>query len=187
MLVFGEFLFLLIFVGFLLLQSALIYFNQSLLSLFSLVLFLTLGYFFIEEFPNIDYRLLIAYPVLALGWMAGYWYLFLIRTNSRIKNIIKSNPDKKLEYLYDKYSIVRENTNVKSNFSDELKQTIVYKIDIKNPHKMDIFSNGLMFPVSIPVFFLNDFIRLFQDFLYNILNKVRERLSESLNEQFKQD
>lgn len=118
--------------------------------------------FGVSEYPDVNLMWLLLYPVVAVAWCPIYWYLALKRRASEVK--ILGGKEKALEsgkghrLLYEKAGVIK----------------------LRHPPVDEITANSILFPVSIPVFVLDNVIHSSIEFLKTFMDKIRDSLSESI-------
>jgi len=174
MIEFGGFIFGLVVLAFLVVQGILLYSERNWQSILAVVLFGVAAYFTVTDWPAFNYKFLMIYPVLAALWMPVYWYLDFASRASEIKaGILRCGS-------LEKY--VKSNTLSRDI---EVDRNGVYTVDLKHPSKDDLFANTLAFPVSIPLFFGENFIRMGIDYMTQWMENTRQRFNKAINEYIK--
>lgn len=165
---FGGFFFIAIAAVFLIAQSVLLFNNKNGLSLGILAAYAGAMFFLVDDWPQFNYRWLLVYPLLALMWLPVYWYFDLLRRSAKLKSLIIQYGN--LEVVHDK------------GYTNDIKASRGhYEADIKHPHVDDLFANTLLFPVSIPLFFGENALRMFIDYMKQWMEEVRKKMNASIN------
>jgi hypothetical protein len=177
MIEFGGFIFGLVVLAFLVVQGILLYSERNWQSILAVVLFGVAAYFTVTDWPAFNYKFLMIYPVLAALWMPVYWYLDFARRASEIKaGILRCGS---LSKYVGSVNHTGRNKDIEKNRDGE------YYIDLKHPSKDDLFANTLAFPVSIPLFFGENFIRMGIDYMTQWMENTRQRFNKAINEYIK--
>lgn len=174
MLEFGGFLFLIVMTVFLLVQGSLLYNNKNWHSIMFLGGFSVAMYFLVPDWPEFNWKFLVIYPVLALLWLPVYWYLDFARRAAEIKAGIVTNGSLNAYHKSLNYSHIIHRDITKT----EDGQLVV---NLKHPHKDDLFANALFFPISIPVFFGESAIRMVIDYITGFMEDIRKKFNDKLN------
>jgi hypothetical protein len=170
---FGGWFFLALAVLFLVTQSVLLFNNNNRTSLGVLAAYVAAMFFLVDDWPTFNYRWLVVYPGLAALWLPVYWYLDLIRRASKIKSLIIQYGD--LDYVWSK-----SGEDIRRDLSGGHVLESV-KANIKHPSVDDLFCNCLLFPISIPLFFGENAVRMTIDYLRQWMEQIRLKINASVN------
>jgi len=170
---FGGWLFLAISAVFLFAQSVLLFNNKNGISLGILALYAAAMFFLVDDWPTFNVRWLIVYPALALLWLPVYWYLDLLRRASNIKSLVIQYGSVKDAYENCSLELTRRDFFVGNDRS--------VKANIKHPHVDDLFANALLFPISIPLFFGENAVRMAIDYMRQWMESIRRKMNDSIN------
>jgi hypothetical protein len=175
MIVFGGTLFFIILLVFIILQFILLYNDSHVLSVGFLLVFFTLLYFTVPDWPEFNYKYLIIYPVLAILWLPVYWYMSLLRRSGEIKaGIIR----------YGNIERFASNNNLSRDIEYENGK---YVVNIKHPAKVDLFTNTLFFPISIPLLFGESAINMTIDYITEWMEEIRKNINIAINNSIKNE
>jgi hypothetical protein len=128
-------------------------------------------FFLVDDWPEFNARWLLVYPFLALMWLPTYWYLDLIRRSSRIKSL--------LHQYGNLMEVYRNCVSVREDLKQQDRETVT--ADIKHPRVDDLTANCLLFPLSIPLFFGENAVRMTIDYMRQWMEEVRKKINSSIN------
>lgn len=171
---FGGWFFLALAVMFLVTQSVLLFNNNNRTSLGVLAAYTAAMFFLVDDWPTFNYRWLVVYPMLAALWLPVYWYLDLVRRASRMKSLISQYGD--LECVWAKSGEEIRRDLVKAPLG-----TTGIRANIRHPSVDDLFCNCLLFPISIPLFFGENAVRMTIDYLRQWMEQIRLKINASVN------
>ena len=174
MIVFGGVIFWIIVAIFIFTEIISLYSDNDKLALFLPIGLALVFIFCVGNKPNIDWRYLMIYPVGAIVWLPAYWYLSLRRVyNELLKlkseydgdgNWLKSLPYKYHEHVYPSF-------------------TKAEGIKIQHPSWEDLSANAVSWPLSAPIFMLDNVIHQFITSLTQAFNRIRDTFSIRLTEE----
>lgn len=131
-------------------------------------------YFLVPDWPEFNWKFLAIYPFLAVLWLPVYWYLDFAKRAAEIKAGIVTYGS-----LRSYYKTLSISSPIQRDISRNDNSELV--VNLKHPHKDDLFANALFFPVSIPVFFGESAIRMVIDYITGFMEDIRKKFNDKLN------
>ena len=173
---FGGVVFWLIVAAFVVYEGFLIYNDKNKVSLFSLVICIAAMFLLVDDWPSFNWKLLAIYPALAVLWLPVYWYLELKKEAAAVKAAIirEGTPRNWGDMSRD----LRNHRFIE--FDNEGAKDSAYRVNIKHPHVTNLTANAVFWPVSVPVFFSDSFIRYMVDTLTEWMEEWRKQINESV-------
>lgn len=177
---FGGMVFFILACIFLFLQAIFLFNEKNGLSLGLFCGYVAAMFFLVDDWPDFNYKFLVIYPILAMLWLPVYWYLDLLRRATRIKSLVAQHGS--LEKAYRALGAsdpLRNDFRVGIDKYGEGEEGI--KANLRHPHANDLFANCLLFPLSIPLFFGENFVRMSIDYLTHWMENVKKKFNDSIN------
>ena len=121
--------------------------------------------------PSLEWYYGIVYLFCTGTWMAIYWFMKIWKVKMRLQSVIKNGSmvgKSPLESIKERYGRC-------SDYVDG------DKIVIPDPSKDDIIANGILFPISIPMFILEDSVEQLYYVIKSRITQIKLGFMAKLN------
>ena len=126
----------------------------------------------LTEYPTFNWTYLIGYLIGIGVWIPAYWYIDLRRKASEVRKAGGFAKYRKSSSTSEQYRTIERSEKVEG----------VDKWQIKNPQIEELSSHAIVWPISVPIVLFEDGIRSFVDFMTSIMNRVRDSISNGLDQ-----